>query len=213
MADYDVTLSEALMPALLSRQDGFAKLLQDALNQVLEAQMREHLGAERYERNDDREGYRNGYRERRLLTRVGPLTLRVPQTRDGSFSTDIFERYARSEQAFVAGLMEMYVTGTSTRKVRKITEEMCGVSFSKSTVSRLTAGLDASVSAFLQRPLEARYPFVMVDAMFTKARENARVVSKAVLIASGIRADGYREVLGVAIGDSESFVTWDAMFK
>jgi len=116
VADYDVTLSQALLPALLSGQDGLAKLIQSALNQVLEAQMAEHLGAERYERTEERDGrYRNGYRERQLLTRVGPIALRVPQTRDGSFSPEIFERYQRSERAFVLGLMEMYVTGTSTR--------------------------------------------------------------------------------------------------
>lgn len=213
MADYDVTLSQALLPALLSGQDGLAKLLQSALNQVLEAQMTEHLGAERYERTDERGGrHRNGYRERQLFTRVGPITLRVPQTRDGSFSPEIFERYQRSERAFVLGFMEMYVTGTSTRKVTKITEELCGVSFSKSTVSRLCAELDESVGAFLKRDLEPYYPFVIVDAMFTKSRAGDRVVSKALLIASGIRPDGIREPIGFAVGDSESFTTWDALF-
>jgi len=214
VADYDVTLSQALLPALLSGQDGLAKLIQSALNQVLEAQMAEHLGAERYERTEERDGrYRNGYRERQLLTRVGPIALRVPQTRDGSFSPEIFERYQRSERAFVLGLMEMYVTGTSTRKVTKITEELCGVSFSKSTVSRLCAGLDESVGVFLKRDLEPYYPFVVVDAMFTKSRTGGRVVSKALLIASGVRADGFREPIGFAVGDSESFATWDALFK
>lgn len=214
MADYDVTLSQALLPALLSSQDGLAKVVQSALNQILEAQMTEHLGAEPYERTDEREGrYRNGYRERQLFTRVGPMTLRVPQTRDGSFSTDIFDRYQRSERAFVLGLMEMYVTGTSTRKVTKITEALCGASFSKSTVSRLCAGLDVSVGAFLKRDLESYYPFVIVDALFTKARSGERVVSKALLLASAIRADGYREPIGCAVGDSESFATWEGLFK
>ena len=214
MADYDVTLSQALLPALLSGQDGLAKLLQTALNQVLEAQVTEHIGAERYERTEEREGrYRNGHRERQLYTRVGPIALRVPQTRDGSFSTEIFERYQRSERAFVLGLMEMYVNGVSTRKVTKITEELCGTSFSKSTVSRLCAELDESVGAFLRRDLEPYFPFVIVDAMFTKSRSNGRVVSKALLIASGVRPDGYREPIGFAVGDSESFATWDALFR
>ncbi|MGH7714504.1 MAG: IS256 family transposase [Vulcanimicrobiaceae bacterium] len=214
MADYDVTLSQTLLPALLSGQDGLAKLLQSALNQVLEAQMTEHIGAERYERAEERDGrYRNGHRERQLYTRVGPISLRIPQTRDGSFSTEIFERYQRSERAFVLGLMEMYVTGTSTRKVTKITEELCGVSFSKSTVSRLCAGLDEAVEPFLKRDLEPYYPFVIVDAMFTKSRTNGQVVSKALLIASAVRPDGYREPIGFAVGDSESYATWDALFK
>ena len=214
MADYDVTLSQALLPALLGSQDGLAQLLRNALNQVLEAQMTEHLGAERYERTEERDGrYRNGHRERQLSTRVGPMTLRVPQTRDGSFSTEIFERYQRSERAFVLGLMEMYVNGVSTRKVTKITEALCGTAFSKSTVSRLCAELDESVGAFLKRDLEAYYPFVIVDAMFTKSRAGGRVVSRALLIASGVRADGYREPIGFSVGDSESFATWDALFR
>ena len=153
MADYDVTLSEALVPGLLEQPTALARLLETALNQVLEAQMREHLGADRYERNDERAGYRNGTRIRQLYTRVGPLTLQVPQTRDGSFATDIFARYQRSEQAFVLGLMEMVVHGVSTRKVTKITEELCGTAFSKSTVSRLTVALDERVNRFLSRRL------------------------------------------------------------
>jgi putative transposase len=213
MADYDLTLSRAAIPELLEQPAALSRLVQTILNQVLEAQMGEHLGADRYERNDEREGYRNGYRERQLATRIGPLTLRVPQTRDGSFSTDIFERYRRSEQAFVVGLMEMVVNGVSTRKVSRITEGLCGATFSKSTVSRLTKALDEPVSAFLKRRLDATYPFVIVDALFTKVRTDKRVVSKALMIASGIRGDGYREVLGLAIGDSESFSTWDEMFK
>jgi transposase-like protein len=180
---------------------------------VLEAQMRDHLGAGRYERSEEREGYRNGYRERHLSTRVGPLVLRVPQTREGSFSTDIFERYRRSEQAFVLGLMEMVINGVSTRKVTHITEALCGTTFSKSTVSRLTKALDIPVSAFLHRRLDAVYPFVIVDALFTKVRTDKRVVSKALLIASGVRADGFREVLGFAIGDAESFAAWDELFR
>jgi len=213
MADTDLTASRGIIPALFDQPGTLARLLETALNELLEAQMSEHLGADRYERNEDREGYRNGYRDRQLATRVGPLTLRVPQTRDGSFSTDIFERYSRSEQAFVIGLMEMVINGVSTRKVTRITEGLCGTAFSKSTVSRLTKALDAPVGAFLSRTLDADYPFLIVDALFTKVRTDKRVVSKALLIVSGIRKDGYREVLGLAIGDSESAATWDGLFK
>jgi transposase-like protein len=213
MADYDLTLSRAAIPELLEQPAALGKLVETILNQVLDAQMREHLSADRYERSEEREGYRNGYRERHIATRVGPLTLRIPQTRDGSFSTDIFERYRRSEQAFVLGLMEMVINGVSTRKVTRITEGLCGTSFSKSTVSRLTKALDEPVSAFLSRRLDASYPFLIVDAMFTKVRIDKRVVSKALLIASGIRADGYREIVGLSIGDAESFVAWDEMFR
>ena len=168
--------------------------MESVLNQILEAQGSEALGAERHERSEERQGYRNGYRARTLFTRVGPVTLQVPQTRNGEFSTEIFKRYQRSEQAFVLALMEMVVNGVSTRKVSAITEELCGASFSKSTVSALCAGLDARVRAFNERRLEGDYPFVLVDALFIKSREEDRVVSRAALVVSGIRGDGHREI-------------------
>ena len=213
MAGYDINVGRDLLPGLLSGQNGLAKLVEAVLNQILEAQVTETLGADRHERSDERQGYRNGYRARTLYTRVGPVTLQVPQTRDGSFSTDIFKRYQRSEQAFVLALMEMVVQGVSTRKVSAITEELCGASFSKSTVSELCVGLDARVKVFNERSLEGEYPFVMVDALFIKSRHGDRVVKRAALIASGISADGHREILGVQIGDSENYTTWEDMFK
>jgi len=113
----------------------------------------------------------------------------------------------------VLALMEMTVQGVSTRKVSAITEELCGASFSKSTVSQLCTGLDARVRAFNERSLEGEYPFVLVDALFINSRQQDRVVKRAVLIAYGITASGYREILGVKIGDSESYTTWDEMFR
>lgn len=213
MAGYDVTVGKDLLPNLLSGQDGLAKLVEAVLNQVLEAQVTESLGADRHERTEERQGYRNGYRPRTLFTRVGPVTLQVPQMRDGSFSTEIFKRYQRSEQAFVLALMEMVVQGVSTRKVSAITEELCGASFSKSTVSSLCAGLEPRVRAFNERKLEGEFPFVLVDALFIKSRDDDRVVSRAALVVSGIRSDGYREILGVRIGDTESFATWEETFR
>ena len=212
MAEYDVTLSESLMPDLLERPNALAQLVENVIQQVLEAQVTEHLSADRYERNEERSGYRNGYRDRQLYTRVGPITLRVPQTRDGGFSSDIFSRFRRGEQAFVLGLMEMVVNGVSTRKVTEITEALCGTSFSKSTVSHLAIGLDARVNAFLSRRIDEAYPFLIVDALFTKSRCDDRVMSKAVLIVGGVRKDGYRDILGVAIGDAESAATWNELF-
>ena len=213
MAGYDVHVSKDFLPGLLTGQDGMAKLVETVLNQVLEAQVTESLGADRFERSDERQGYRNGYRPRILYTRVGPVTLQVPQTRDGNFSTDIFSRYQRSEQAFVLALMEMVVQGVSTRKVSAITEELCGASFSKSTVSALCAGLEPRVRAFNERRLECDYPFVLVDAMFIKSREDDRVVSRGALIVTGVSAEGYRSILGVRIGDTECFTTWDETFR
>ncbi len=201
------------MPELLNGPEGLAKLAEAVLNQVLEAQMTEHLGASPHERTAERQGYRNGVRPRTLYTRVGPVTLQVPQTRDGSFPPEMFRRYQRSEQAFVLALMEMVVQGVSTRKVTEITETLCGASFSKSTVSQLCAGLDPRVRAFNERHLTADYPFVLVDALVLTVHEADRVVSKAALIASGIRSDGIREALGIQIGDSESCATWNDFFK
>ncbi len=212
MAGIDINVNKELLPGLLGSPDGLAKLVESVLNQVLEAQVSESLGAQRHERSEERLGYRNGYRVRQLYTRVGPIALQVPQTRDGSFSTEIFKRYQRSEQAFVLALMEMVVQGVSTRKVAAITEELCGASFSKSTVSALCIGLDARVKAFNERRLDACYPFLVVDAMFIQAREDERVKMRTVLTVSGVRSDGMREILGLQLGSSESFTTWDEMF-
>lgn len=175
--------------------------------------MTQALGAERHEQTNERAGYRYGVRARMLYTRVGPVTLLVPQTREGCFSTEIFKRYHRSEQAFVLALMEMVVQGVSTRKVSTITEELCGASFSKSTVSALCTGLDVRVKAFNERRLDGEYPFILVDALFLKSREDERVVQRAALVISGVRRDGYREILGVRIGDTESFATWDEALR
>ena len=213
MAGYEVSVDRELLPGLLSGQNGLAKLVEAVLNQIVEEQVTEALGAERHERTEERAGYRNGTRARTLYTRVGPVTLLVPQTRDGSFSTELFKRYQRSEQAFVLALMEMVVQGVSTRKVAAITEELCGGSFSKSTASARCAGLEVRVRAFNERRLEGEYPFLLVDALFLKSREDDRVVQRAALVVSGVCAEGYREILGVKIGDTESFATWEETFR
>ena len=205
MTDYNVTVEKDLLPELLSGQDGLAKLIESVLNQVLEAQVSDSLGAERYERSEKRVSYRNGYRSRQLYTRVGPVTLQVPQTRDGSFSTEIFKRYQRSEQALVLALMEMYVNGVSTRKVANITEELCGVSFSKSTVSQLCTGLDARVRAFNERRFDnVKFPFIMVDAMFIKSRDDERVVSRAALMVLSQKRHGTSKLFYFQPGSSIS---------
>jgi len=212
MTDYDIKLNANTLSNLLTESNSLAQLLEPILNQVLQAQASEQLNAEPYERSEDRAAYRNGNRPRTLYTRVGPLTLQVPQFRDGRFNTDIFKRYQRSEQALVLSLMEMYVNGVSTRKVTKITEKLCGARFSRSTVSDLCVGLDARVGAFNERRLESSYPFLIVDCLFTKARENESIVSTACMVACGINELGEREILGVRIGDSESESFWKDTF-
>lgn len=212
MTDYELKVPGQLLSSLMSDKHTLAELLEDILNQVLETQAADQLGAGRYERSEERTGYRNGYRPRSLYTRVGTLTLRVPQLRNGTFSTEIFARYQRSEQALVLSLMEMVVNGVSTRKVTRITEELCGVSFSKSSVSQLCTALDARVRAFNERPLGS-FPLLLIDAMYLKAREGDAVVSRAALMVSGVHAEGQREVLGVRIGDSESEAFWRETFR
>ena len=212
MTDYEINVPGGVLSSLLSEKNGLAVLVEAVLNQILDAQASEQVGAQRYERSDERVAYRNGYRPRQLYTRIGPLTLRVPQMRDGQFSTEIFSRYQRSEQALVLSLMEMVVNGVSTRKVTRITEELCGVTFSKSSVSQLCMALDGRVAAFNERELGA-FPFVIVDAMYFKAREGDSVQSKAAMVVSGVNQHGNREILGLRIGDSESEAFWLETFR
>jgi putative transposase len=213
MTQYQLMLDSESVQRLFGENEHLTQLLEAVVNQVLEAQVSEHLHAEPYERTAEGRGYRNGYKPRQLTTRVGTLALRVPQVRDGSFSQELFERYQRSEQALVCTLMEMVVNGVSTRKVAQITEELCGKAFSKSTVSDLCQGLDPLVSAWNERDLsERRYPFVLVDALVLKVRENGRVRARSALVAIGVNDAGYREILGLQLGDSESERSWVEYF-
>jgi transposase-like protein len=213
MTQYQLTLDRETMQRLFGDNEQLRQLLESVVNQVLKAQVSEHLQAESYERTEERRGYRNGYKPRQFTTRVGTLQLRVPQARDGSFSPELFERYQRSEQALVCTLLEMVVNGVSTRKVAQITEELCGKAFSKSTVSQLCQGLDPLVSAWNERSLaEQRYPFVLVDALVLKIREGGRVRARSALLAIGVNEAGYREILGLQLGDSESERSWIEYF-
>ncbi len=215
MAQFNITLETELLHGLFSkdgRDDAFSKLLETILNQVLMAQSTEQLGAVPYERTEDRTAYRNGFRDRTLTTRVGTITLSIPRHRNGDFSTSMFERYQRSEQALVLAMIEMVINGVSTRKIEVVTEELCGKSFSKSTVSNLCQRLDPIIEAFRKRRLNKRYPFLVADAIYLKIREDGRVRSKGLLIAIGINEDGHREVIGFKLADSESESSWGTFF-
>jgi transposase-like protein len=189
-------------------RDALKELLQEALQEVLEQEMTETLGAQKGERSAGRLGYRAGYYNRSLVTRVGKLELRVPQDRQGHFSTQLFERYQRSEKALVGALAEMYVQGVSTRKVKAITEELCGHSFSASAISAVNRTLDESLDRFAKRPLEEIYPYLVLDARYEKVREDGVIRSQAVQIAIGINEDGRRQVLGVEVANRESETSW-----
>lgn len=189
-------------------------MVEKVLNKVLNMQVTDVLGAKPYERTDSRQGYRNGYRDKVLNTRVGRITLAVPQVRNGGFSTDLFERYQRSELALLVAMMEMVINGVSTRKVARITEELCGSEFSKSTVSELCKRLDPIVQEWNERPLGDKcYPFLVVDAIVVKVRKGGRVCTLSVMISIGVNMAGYREILGIKLGDSESYAGWTEYFS
>jgi transposase-like protein len=183
-------------------------LVKESLQEELEAEMTETLGAGAGERTADRVGYRAGYYSRGLVTRIGKLELRVPRDREGRFSTELFDRYQRSEKALVSALAEMYVQGVSTRKVKIITEELCGHTFSASTISRINRSLDGMLHRFAERPLEEAYPYLILDARYEKVRLDGVIQSQAVFLAIGINWEGRRQLLGVALAHRESASSW-----
>jgi Transposase and inactivated derivatives len=194
---------------MLGGQEDFLRpLIREVVQQVLEAEMDEAVGAEKGERTANRQGYRSGYWGRTLVTRVGKLELRVPQDRQGRFRTEIFERYQRSEKALVGALTEMYVQGVSTRKVKAVTEELCGHEFSASTVSRMNQSLDKELEKFASRKLDDAYPYLILDARYEKVREHGVIRSQAVLVAIGIDWEGRRCVLAVELANRESISSW-----
>jgi len=203
------TGSKTDLKTLLGADEDFLKpLVQRLVQETLEAEMEETLGAAKGERNEHRRGYRSGYYSRGLITRVGKLELRVPQDRQGQFSTAIFDRYQRSEKALVSALAEMYIQGVSTRKVKAVTEELCGHAFSASTVSSINKSLDAELQRFSQRRLEQEYPYLILDARYEKVRVDGIIQSQAVLVAIGINWEGRREVLAVELANRESRNSW-----
>jgi transposase-like protein len=195
--------------ALLAGDEDFIRtVVQAVLQEVLEAEMTEVIGAAKGERSAARLGYRSGYYGRTLMTRVGKLELQVPQDRAGRFSTELFARYQRSERALVGALAEMYVQGVSTRKVRAITETLCGHGFSASSISAINKTLDESLEQFASRRLAEPFPYLILDARYEKVREAGVIASQAVMIALGVDWDGRRQVLGVELANRESRSSW-----
>ena len=200
----------AIKEILGEDEDFLRESLRGYLQEVLESEMTSALGASKGARTLTRVGYRSGYYKRTLVTRVGSLELQVPQDRGGFFSTSVFERYQRSEKALVSALAEMYVQGVSTRKVKRITEELCGQSFSASTISNIVKRLDADLAAFARRRLEEPFPYLILDARYERVREAGVIGSQAVLVALGIDWDGRRQVLAVELANRESASSWKA---
>lgn len=219
MAQLNCTLSQEEILQLLRSEpkdasEAFKKLLQNALNEFLQYESAEKLKAKQYERSDERTDQRNGTRDRELTTKMGTLILTVPRHREEPFHTMLFNNYQRNEAALLTTMAEMVISGTSTRKVGKVMETICGKEFSKSTVSEACKMLDTEVKKFRERPIEeGKFPFIMLDATYFKCREEHRVVSKAFMVAIGITDNGSREVLGFAEYDDESNSTWSSFIK
>ena len=210
----DDSRSDAAKQAFLVNDPGFTQgVVQQFIQNVLDHEMTDYLQATPYERSAGRLGYRSGRRPRKLVTRAGTLSLDVPTERTGHFRTAVFDRYQRSEQAFVLALQEMYLQGVSTRKVRAITEELCGTSVSASTVSRLTKRLDEDLARWRNRRLVESYPYLIVDARYERVRQNERIESQGVLVISGVSGKGQRDILGVAVANTESETSWTDIFR
>jgi transposase-like protein len=202
----------AVMDVLRKGEDPEADFLQEGVRwlvqELMEAEVSALIGAGRYERTEERTTQRNGYRTRPWDTRVGTLEVAIPKLRQGSYFPSWLEARKRGEQALVSVVAEAYVQGVSTRKVEALVQSLGIAGISKSEVSRMTASLDAQVTAFRTRRLDAEYPYLWIDARYEHVREDHRGQSMAVVIAYGVRADGVREVLGVDIGLSEDVVLW-----
>ena len=193
--DKDTILGEVLELVTEEGLDGMAEAVKLLINLAMEVERDKYLGVLPYERSANRRDRRNGYKPKRVKTRLGELEFSIPQVREGKFYPKSLEKGLRSERALKLALAEMYVQGVSTRKVAAITEELCGFDISSSQVSRAATELDEILEKWRNRPLGA-YPYLVVDARYEKVREGGRVLNCAVLIAVGIRDDGKREVLG-----------------
>jgi len=190
-------------------RDGVRLLAQE----LMDVEVTQLAGAGLHERSENRLTYRNGYREREWDTRVGTVDLQIPKLRQGAYFPSLLEPRRRHERALLAVVQEAYVHGVSTRAVDNLAEALGLKGISKDQVSRICKELDGQVTAFRTRQLDAEYPYLMLDATFEKVRENGRVISMAVLIATGVKATGEREVVGVDVGPAEDLEFWRAFLR
>jgi transposase-like protein len=203
---------EFLEDYLIDQEDGLKKLLTWFLNLVMQLEAMEQIDAEPYQRVDSRKAHRNGYKERSLKTRVGELKLKKPQFREISFATKVFDRYSRVEKSLINAVIESYLQGVSTRRVQDIVSRLGVEDLSASSVSRISRELDGRVEEFLKRPIEHSIPYLFVDASYFKVRTDSRYITKAFLVVTAIRDDGYREILGARIADGEDELFWTGLF-
>ena len=198
---------------LIDQDEAFKKLITFFLNLVMECELEEQTGTSRYKRSETRMAHRNGKRSRTLKTRHGDIILNKPEIREKPFHTVVFDQYSRVERALENTIVESYIQGVSTRKVKSIVETLGIKGISADTVSRMAHALNQEVREFFERPIEEPIVYLNVDAVYLKVRNHGRYVSKAVLLIAGIRSDGYREILGLKVADREDEAFWRALFE
>ena len=207
------TLSTTLIEECLANGlDGIPELVRVLLNNVMQGERERYLQAGEYERTEQRQGYANGYKPKTIKTRMGEITFAIPQVREGGFYPSALEKGLRSERALTMTLAEMYVQGVSTRKVKAITEQLCGTEISAMQVSRATAQLDQVLQEWRERLL-GEIVYLFLDARYEKVRESSQIRDAAVLVATGIDPGGQRQVLGVSVSLSEHETHWKSFLK
>jgi putative transposase len=187
--------------------EALPELIRIVVNAAMQAERQQYLNAAPYQRTPEREAHANGFKPKTMQTRIGKITFDVPQVREGGFYPEALEKGLRSERALTLSLAEMYVNGVSTRKVKAITEQLCGASVSSSQVSDAAALLDGELEKWRTRPL-GEYPYLFLDAYYEQVREDGQVRDLAILTAVGVNAAGKREILGVSVSLSEHEVHW-----
>jgi putative transposase len=209
----DCTLPADLLQQV-SKQgfDILPDLIRTIVNAAMQAERQQYLKAEPYQRTSEREGHANGFKPKTVHTRVGDITFAIPQVREGGFYPEALEKGMRSERAFLLALAEMYVQGVSTRKVKAITEQMCGVMISSTQVSQAAKLLDDELEKWRNRPL-GEYPYLFLDAYYEQVREDGQVRNLAILSAMGVNLAGKREILGISVSLSEHEVHWRAFLE
>lgn len=213
MTDFRIALEQLLRKSGVDDLDFLREGVRVFAQALMDLEVTQQIGAERYERSAERTASRNGYRERPWDTRVGSIDLQIPKLRQGSYFPSLLEPRRRAEKALVAVVQEAYVQGVSTRKVDDLVQALGMTGVSKSQVSRLCAELDETVEAFRNRPLTGRYPYLWLDAKYIKVREGGRVANMALVVAVGVRESGDREVLGLDVGPSEDGAFWTAFLR
>jgi putative transposase len=204
---------ELIEDYLIDRNEGMKNVITWFLNQVMQQEALNQIKARPYERTDQRRAQRNGIRKRSLKTIHGEVLLDKPQFRDVPFRTQVFDKYSRVEKSLRIAVAESYLQGVSTRKIQDVVSKFGLENISASEVSRIAKELDGKVQEFLQKPIEDEVDYLFLDASYFKVRSQGRYKTKALLIATGIHENGYREILGAKVADNEDEPVWENLFE